>query len=419
MFDLDRFQEIWVTITRNKVRSLLTGFGVFWGIFMLVIMMGAGTGLQRGMLKGIKGLATNSCFMGTDKTGEAYKGFRKGRSWNMHNSDLEILRRSVSELDVLSPVLLSWTRATNNVVYGNNAGTYPNVRGVHSNYQFIENQFIKQGRFLNEIDIVQHRKVCVIGTKVYEQLFPTKGSPLGKYLRVNGIYYQIIGVAEGVPNIGVGGRTPESIAIPFTTMQQINNQGDVIHFILATAKSNHSVKVMEEKMKEILKAHNNISPTDNQAIWSSNLEEQFNMFNYLFMGIAILIWIVGSGTLIAGIVGVSNIMLVTVKERTKEIGIRRALGAKPKTIISQVISESLVLTSIAGLLGLSLGVLCLHLADIYWLQKAEDVFLSDPMVSFGTAVGSAVILLVCGLFAGMLPAVRALQIKAIDAIREE
>ena len=416
MFDLDRFQEIWVTITRNKVRSLLTGFGVFWGIFMLVIMMGAGTGLQRGMLKGIKGFATNSCFMATNPTGEAYKGFRKGRTWNMHNSDLEILRRSVPELDVLSPVLMG-ASSPNNVVYGI-SGTY-RTRGLHANYQFIENPFLTQGRFLNEIDIAQNRKVCVIGTKVYEELFPTKGNPIGKQIRVNGIYFQIIGVVEGVSNMQLGARTSESVSIPFTTMQQINNQGDIVHLIGATAKPNASVKVMEEKMKEIIKENNNISPTDIQALWSINMEEQFNMFKYLFMGIIILIWIVGSGTLIAGIVGVSNIMLVTVKERTKEIGVRRALGAKPRTIITQIMAESLVLTSIAGLLGLSLGVLCLHLADVYWLQKAEDVFLSDPMVSFGTAIGSTIILLVSGLFAGLLPATRALQIKAIDAIREE
>ncbi|MDR0232162.1 MAG: ABC transporter permease [Dysgonamonadaceae bacterium] len=417
MFDLDRFQEIWVTITRNKVRSFLTGFGVFWGIFMLVIMMGAGTGLQRGMMKGIKGFSTNSCFMGAAPTGEAYKGFKKGRNWSMRNRDLEILQRSIPELDVLSPVLWGG-RFPNNVVYGDNSGTY-SVRGLHANYQFIENPFLTQGRFINEIDIVQRRKVCVIGTKVYEDLFPTRGNPIGRQLRVNGIYFQIIGVAEGVQGMQLGARTSESVSIPFTTMQQINNQGDVIHMIAATAKPGHSVKAMEERMKEILKANNDISPTDTQAIWSFNMEEQFNMFSYLFLGIIILIWIVGSGTLIAGIVGVSNIMLVTVKERTKEIGVRRALGAKPKTIITQIMSESLVLTSIAGLLGLSFGVLCLHLADVYWLQKAENVFLSDPMVSFGTAIGSTIILLGSGLLAGLLPAARALKIKAIDAIREE
>ena len=417
MFDLDRFEEIWVTITRNKVRSLLTGFGVFWGIFMLIIMMGSGEGLQRGMFKGIEGFATNSCFMGAGQTSEAYKGFRKGRQWNMHNSDVEILRHSIPELDVLSPILFGG-RSPNNVVFGENSGSY-NVRGLHSNYEQIERQALSQGRFINEMDILQKRKTCVIGEKVYEELFPTKSNPIGQYIRINGIYFQIIGVASGVSNVSVGGRTSEAVVIPFTTMQQINNQGDVVHMLGATAKSNSSAKVVEEKMKEILKAHNNISPTDNQAIWGFNMEEQFNMFKYLFLGISILIWIVGSGTLIAGIVGVSNIMMVTVKERTKEIGIRRALGAKPITIITQIMSESLVLTAIAGLLGLCLGVLTLHLADIYWIQNAENMFLSDPTVSFSTAIISTIILLICGLIAGAIPTMRALQIKAIDAIREE
>ena len=417
MFDLDRWEEIWVTITRNKVRSFLTGFGVFWGIFMLIIMMGAGEGLQKGMFKGIEGFATNSCFMGTSQTGEPYKGFKKGRQWNMHNSDLDLLLTSVPELDVLSPILFGG-RTPNNVVIGDNFGSY-NVRGLNSNYEQIENQFLTQGRFINDIDILQKRKVCVIGTAVYEELFPGKGSPIGRYIRVNGIYYQIIGVASGVSDMSLGGKTAEAVAIPFTTMQQINNQGDVIHMLAATAKVGHSVTEMDEKMKEVLKAHNNISPTDTQAMWGFNMEEQFNMFSYLFLGIAILIWIVGSGTLIAGIVGVSNIMMVTVKERTKEIGIRRALGAKPVTIISQIMSESLVLTAIAGLLGLSLGVLTLHLADVYWLQEAEDVFLSEPVVSFGTAIISTIILLLCGLIAGAIPTSRALRIKAIDAIREE
>lgn len=384
---------------------------------MLTVMMGSGLGLSRGMMKGIEGFSTNSCIMGSSQTGEPYKGFKKGRNWNIHNSDLEIIQHSIAELDVLSPILWG-DRSPNNVVMGENSGTY-GVRGLHSNYQSVENQFMQQGRFLNQIDITQHRKVCVIGIKVYEELFPTKANPLGKYIKVNGIYYQIIGVAKGVENMSLGARTSEAISIPFTTLQQVNNQGDVINMIAATAKPDKPVKEMEEEMKKILKAHNNIAPTDNQAIWGFNMQEEFDRFRYLFIGINILIWIVGSGTLIAGIVGVSNIMLVTVKERTKEIGIRRALGAKPKTIIGQIMAESLVLTAISGLLGLSLGILCLQLADVYWLQKAENVFLSNPMVSFGSAIGSTVILLVCGLFAGMLPAGRALRIKAIDAIREE
>lgn len=417
MFDLDRFNEIWVTITRNKVRSLLTGFGVFWGIFMLVVMMGAGTGLQRGMFEGLEGFATNSCFMGAGQTSLPYEGFQKGRQWNIHNRDIDILLQAIPEIDVLSPLLMQW-RTSDNVVYGDNSGSY-GVRGLNSNYDKIEKQGLTQGRFINEIDVLQKRKVCVIGTKVYEELFPSNGSPIGKYIRVNGIYYQIVGVASGVSDISLGGRTSESVAIPFTTMQQVNNQGDVIHMLAATAQRGYSAKLVEDRMKEVLKANNHIDPNDQQAIWGFNLEEQFKMFDYLFIGIAMLVWIVGSGTLIAGIVGVSNIMLVTVKERTKEIGVRRALGAKPRTIMGQIMSESLLLTAIAGLLGLCLGVFTLYLADTYWLQEAENMYLKDPMVSFGTAVSSSIILLVCGLFSGAIPTMRALQIKAIDAIREE
>lgn len=312
---------------------------------------------------------------------------------------------------------MQW-RTSDNVVYGDNSGSY-GVRGLNSNYDKIEKQGLTQGRFINEIDVLQKRKVCVIGTKVYEELFPSNGSPIGKYIRVNGIYYQIVGVASGVSDISLGGRTSESVAIPFTTMQQVNNQGDVIHMLAATAQRGYSAKLVEDRMKEVLKANNHIDPNDQQAIWGFNLEEQFKMFDYLFIGIAMLVWIVGSGTLIAGIVGVSNIMLVTVKERTKEIGVRRALGAKPRTIMGQIMSESLLLTAIAGLLGLCLGVFTLYLADTYWLQEAENMYLKDPMVSFGTAVSSSIILLVCGLFSGAIPTMRALQIKAIDAIREE
>jgi len=417
MFDLDRLNEIWVTITRNKVRSLLTGFGVFWGIFMLVVMMGSGEGLSRGMMDQLKGIATNSCFMLANQTNEPYKGFQKGRIWNIHNRDVEILKSTVPEIDALSPVLFG-NRSENNTVYEDNAGTF-SVKGLYPNYRQIEDQMLTMGRFINDIDIAETRKVCVIGTKVYEELFPTKINPLGKYIRVNGIYFQIIGVAEGNKNINLNGRTPETVSIPFTTMQRINNQGDIVHLLAATAKPDKRVSQMEEKMKDIIKDSNNISPTDTGAVFSMNLQEQFDMFRYLFIGIAILIWIVGSGTLIAGIVGVSNIMLVTVKERTKEIGIRRALGAKPRTIIAQIMSESFVLTAMAGLLGLCLGVLCLQMADVYWLRNAEDIFLKDPMVSFGTAIGSSLILLICGVISGALPAFRALQIKAIDAIREE
>ena len=417
LFDLDRFQEIWQTITRNKVRSFLTGFGVFWGIFMLVIMMGAGHGLERGMMKGIDGFATNSCFMGSNSTSLPYRGFQKGRNWNIHNRDVDILKNSIPEIKVLSPMLWG-QRSTNNVVFKENSGSFT-VMGLHSNYVEIEQQRMRFGRFINSIDITQARKVCVIGTTVYEEMFPTRGNPLGQYIRVNGIYYQIVGVASGVSDIQIGGRSEERVTLPFSTMQRVNNQGDIVHLLAAATSPNVSVKEMQKKMETVLKANNSISPDDTQAVWSFDLQEQFQRFQYLFIGITILIWIVGSGTLLAGIVGVSNILTVTIKERTKEIGIRRALGAKPGTIMGQIIWEGLVLTSISGLLGLCFGVLCLVLANNYWLANAEGVFLSDPMISFGAAISSVIILLAFGLIAGSLPARRALRVKAIEAIREE
>ena len=417
MFDLDRFQEIWVTITRNKARSFLTGFGVFWGIFMLMIMLGAGTGLQHGMMDRVEGFATNSCIFWSSNTSQPYQGFQKGRQWNLRNRDVEILQQSVKELDCLSPMLFGGNNA-NNIVHDDNYST-SQIKGVYANYTNIEKQSISYGRFINEMDNLNERKICIIGTKVYEVLFPTKENPIGKYVRIWGIYFQIVGVVSGVSNVSIGGQSAESVYLPFKTLQKLINQGDVIHVIMATAKPDVPVSNMETKIKEILRANNHIAPTDEQAVGSFNLENVFNMFKYLFLGIAIVIWVVGSGTLIAGIIGVSNIMLVTVKERTKEIGIRRALGAKPRTIIGQIMWESLVLTALAGILGLCFGVLVLYLADTYWLQNAENVFISNPMVSFTTAVTSTIILLFFGVLAGLIPAARAMQIKAIDAIQEE
>jgi len=417
MFDLDLFQEIWVTITRNKARSFLTGFGVFWGIFMTMIMLGAGSGLQNGMMKNVEGFATNSCLMGSSTTSMPYQGFQKGRNWNLHNRDVEILEQSVSGLDCLSPMLFGGG-STNNIVYKDNFGTFQ-VKGVYANYTQIERQIISQGRFINEMDNLDERKICVIGTKVYEELFPTKENPIGRYVRIWGIYFQVVGVVSGVSNMSIGGESAESVFLPFKTLQKLINQGDVVHVLMATAKPDVPVSEIETKMKEILKANNHIDPKDEQAVWSFNLENAFNMIKYLFLGIAFVSWFVGSGTLIAGIIGVSNIMVVTVKERTKEIGIRRALGAKPRTIIGQIMLESLALTAIAGILGLCFGVLVMYLADALWLQDAENMFISSPIVSFTVAIWSTIILLICGLIAGLIPAGRAMQIKAIDAIQEE
>ena len=417
MFDLDRWTEIWVTITRNKTRSLLTCFGVFWGILMLVILLGSGRGMQNGIMRSVNGFATNSAFFFADRTSESYKGFNKGRQWDMRNRDVESIRREVKELSAISPII--WGNSSDkNIVYGMMSGTF-NVKGVHPDYFQIETQKLFHGRLLNEVDERERRKVCLIGTKVKEVLFKEE-DPCGSYIRVNGIYYQVVGVVQQrASGVNIGGRSEECVFLPFSTMQQTLNQGDIIHFLCVAAKPDVQMLPVINKIKSIIKEQNFISPTDPQAVSAINLAAQFETFNNAFLGIDILIWIVGVGTLLAGIIGVSNIMMVTVKERTKEIGVRRALGAKPWNIISQIMSESLLITAMAGLMGLTVGVFLLDVVDQLIGDPVGETMLLHPAVSIQVALAATFILLVAGLLAGLIPAWRAMQIKAIDAIREE
>ncbi len=415
MFDLDRWQEIWITITHNKSRSVLTAFGVFWGMLMLVLMVGAGNALEQGMTSQIEGFATNSCFFESNRTTVPYKGFRKGRRWNMTNSDIPVIREKVKELQYISPVLFSGGN-DKNVVRGEKNGSYL-VKGCYPEYDLIERSKMLYGRYLNDIDIAEKRKVCVIGERIYEVLFQKGEDPTGKQIRVNGIYFQVIGVARSTSGVSIGGQTAETVVLPFSTMQQAFNQGNIIHFLAATAKEGVAVRVIQDKILEVLKQQHQIAPEDKEAVFNMNIEEQFKMFNYLGIGIAALIWIVGLGTIFAGAIGVSNIMLVTVRERTKEIGIRRALGATPRDIIGQILSESIVLTVLAGITGIVVGVGLLRATGIVLSQG--DQFFKDPQISFGMAVASLLILLVIGTFAGYIPAQRAMMIKPVEAISEE
>jgi putative ABC transport system permease protein len=415
MFDLDRWQEIWLTITHNKLRSFLTAFGVFWGMFMLVVMVGAGVALQRGMSSQIEGFATNSCFVWEQQTSEPYKGFKKGRNWNLENSDIPLLLNKIPEIQYLAPVLFGGG-GTNNVTRNDKAGSY-GVKGNYPSYNLIDESKMVYGRYINDIDIVEMRKVCVIGERVYQVLFPKDEDPIGKSIQVNGIYFQVVGVARHTSDVNIGGNAEESVVLPFSTMQQAFNQGNKVHFMAVTAKPGIKVKVIEDKIHEVLKAKHNIAPNDKKAIGGFNIEDQFNMFLYLGIGIAVLIWVVGLGTLFAGAIGVSNIMLVTVRERTREIGIRRALGATPRDIIAQILSESIILTLIAGIAGLMVGVGLLSLVGM--ALSHGDQFFKDPQISFSVAIAAFFILLIIGTLAGFIPANRAMNIKPIEAIREE
>jgi len=415
MFDIDRWQEIWFTITHNKSRSFLTAFGVFWGMFMLVVMVGAGVALQRGMSSQIEGFATNSCFVWAQQTSEPYKGLKKGRNWNMENEDISLLINKIPEIQYLAPVLFGG-QSTNNVTRNDKAGTY-GVKGNYPSYNKIDESKMVCGRYINDIDIAEERKVCVIGERVYEVLFPKDENPIGKSIQVNGIYFNVIGVARHTSHVNIGGNAEESVVLPFSTMQQAFNQGKIIHFMAVTAKPGIKVKIIEDKIHAVLQEKHNISPLDKKAVGGFNIEDEFNMFLYLGIGIAALIWIVGLGTLFAGAIGVSNIMLVTVRERTKEIGIRRALGATPRNIIAQILSESIILTVIAGVLGLMFGVGLLSLVGV--ALSHGDQFFKDPQISFTVAIAALIILLIIGTLAGFIPANRAMNIKPIEAIREE
>ncbi len=233
IFDLDRWQEIWITITHNKSRSFLTAFGVFWGMFMLVVMVGAGVALERGMNSQIEGFATNSCFVWAEQTSEPYKGFKKGRNWNMLNEDIEILRANIPEIQYLAPVLFGGG-GNNNVTRNDKAGSF-SVKGNYPEYNKIDESIMIYGRYINDIDIAENRKVCVLGERVYEVLFPNNEDPIGKSVQVNGIYFQVIGVGRHTSDINIGGDSKETVVLPFSTMQQAFNEGNIVHFMSVTA----------------------------------------------------------------------------------------------------------------------------------------------------------------------------------------
>ena len=411
--DIDRWEEILITITRNKTRSILTAFGVFWGIFMLVALMGGSQGIQDMLAINFEGFATNSGFTGSSETSKAYKGFRKGRHWNLEIKDVERIRQSVPEIDIITPCNAKWGIKA---IYDKHESSSCSMKGVYPEYADFDTPTLSFGRFINHIDIKERRKVCVIGKQIYETLFPGGNNPCGKFINVNGIYYQVIGVNASAGNMSIDGWPPTTIIIPFSTMLKNYNYGNQVEMLCYTARPGHSIKSTQASIESVLKQAHLIHPDDKQAVMHVDAEALFSMVDNLFKGIKILSWMVGLGTLLAGAIGVSNIMMVTVKERTTEIGIRRAIGARPKDIMSQILSESMVLTTLAGLGGISFSVFILHVLEIGTAQSDTPAHFQ---ISFWTAIGACVILLILGMLAGLAPAYRAMAIKPIDAIRDE
>ncbi len=412
--DIDTYREILDTLTRNKSRSFLTGFGVFWGVFMLVALIGGGQGMKELLNQNFEGFATNSAMIWAQPTTKAYKGFRKGRRWDMEYKDVQRLKSRIPELEVVSPVLFS----NGGTAYFGDRKTTVSINGVQEDYQRVSEPKMRYGRYLNDMDVAQRRKVCVIQKKTYKDLFPGGGDPCGSFIRVDSVYYQIVGVdyssAEG---ISFGGESGTTMLLPITLMQQTYNMGQNVHMIAVTGKKGVVMSTITDRIRETIARAHTIDPEDEQGVMVFNTEVLFQMLDSLFRGVNFLIWLVGLGTLLAGAIGVSNIMMVTVRERTIEIGIRRAIGATPKMILSQIISESIVLTMVAGMSGILFAVMILQMLE---LANTEDGILSAHFqVGFWTAIFAAFAIAAMGVLAGLAPAARAMSIKPVDAMRDE
>ena len=418
MFDRDNWQEIFSTIKKNKLRTFLTAFGVFWGIFMLVIMLGSGAGLRNGVLKDFQGTATNSFFVWTQKTSKPYKGMKPGRQFNFNTADMVALKTQVNEIEVVAPQnQLGGHDETNNVIRGLKSGVF-SVYGQYPVINEIQPVAISQGRFINENDIANKRKVAVIGKRVVEVLFKKDEPVIGQYISINGIYFEVIGVNKPTGSGENAREQAENILVPFTTFQHAFNNGDKVGWFAITAKQDVRASEAETKVMALLKERHKVAPEDLLAIGHWNMEEEFTKLTGLFTGINGLVWFVGIGTLIAGVIGVSNIMLIIVKERTKEIGVKRALGATPFMIVAQLIKESIFLTSLAGYFGLVAGIVMLDFVSKSLPHDDTSMF-QNPEVDLRVAVTALMVLIISGALAGMIPARKAVSINPVEALRSE
>ncbi len=418
--DRDSLQEIFNTLKKNKLRSALTAFGVFWGILMLVVMQGAGQGLHNGVTDDFSRYASNAVYLWTRNTSIPYMGLPKGRRYFFNNDDIDALKRNIPEIEYIAPrVQLRRTEGVNNVTRGLLTGTF-DVYGDYPDVINIELMNIISGRFLNQLDVDRKRKVAVIGKRVREILFPGSEKTIGKYIEINGVFFQVIGVFD-LESLGEGETDNlKRVFVPLTTFQRSFNYGRTVGWFSLTSRKGIPVSVVQEKAIRILAKRHKVSPKDERAIGYWNAEKEFLKISRLFTGITFLIWFVGILTLVAGVIGVSNIMLIVVKERTKEIGIRRAIGATPGRIISQIISESVLLTSFSGYWGLVIGVALLEIVSQFTRNMAARASMfSRPEIDFNMAVLALGILVISGIFAGLIPAKRAVSVKPVDAIRYE
>lgn len=388
----------------------MTAFGIFWGTAILALLMGGSRGLKSFMNRQFEGFATNVAIVFPGRTSKPYAGFNKGMSLDLNIQDVINIRKAVPQIDRSSAVVFTW----GNVLYGQNS-TNAQLTGVESDYVHIFEPLMYEGRFINEADNSQSRKVCVLGKKAADELFG--GEPaVGKEVSINGIYYKVIGVAGQTSEISIGAELDESVIIPYNSMRAAYNLGNKVNMFMMTFKDKYAPGDYEEIIRRLIYGNHPVAPDDRSAMFYFDVSEQFKMVDTVFLGITLLALIVGAGTLLSGIIGVGNIMWIIVRERTHEIGIRRAIGAKPRDIIIQILSESMVLTSIAGIAGIVFAVLILSGAETLFGGPNSGLHF---LLTFTQAVTILITFLVLGTAAGLIPSIKAMKIKPIEALNDK
>ena len=419
MFNKDRWKEIIEVLTSNMFRTILTAFGVFWGILILIILLAAGKGLENGIKSDFGDIATNTMFMWSQATSKEYEGLPKGRRFDFKVSDVTSLKENIKELRFVSARnRLDGYQGENNVTRGIKVGAF-NVYGDYPEIIKQDPMTITSGRFINHSDIVEKRKIAIIGQGVKSSLFDKGETVLGSFIKVQGVNFMVVGTYKKKSNEGDGEEGQKEIFVPFTSFSQAFNKGNDVGWMAITAKDGSSITSLKERIITLMKVNRKIHPEDNRAIGNFDLYEQYNRVESLFVAMRLIAYFVGILVLISGIIGVSNIMLIVVKERTKEIGIRRALGEDPWSIKVQILLESIFLTIISGMAGIIFGAIFIFgINSLLDAVGPVDMFV-NPSVSLGVVLIALIILIISGLLAGFIPAQSAIKVKPIDALRAE
>lgn len=421
MFNKDTWSEIIEALSANWFRTLLTAFGVLWGIFILVILLAAGKGLENGVKQGFGGMATNSMFMWSQTPSKPYKGLPKGRRYNFKTGDVTAIKQNVPDLKYVSPRnQLGGFGGANNVVRGLKTGAF-NVYGDYPEVIQQEPMDITSGRFINYSDINDKRKVAIIGEGVKKEMYDPGEEVIGSYIKINGVNFMVIGTYKKKGNNnGNAEEGQKQIYVPFTAFSQAFNMGETVGWMAITANDGSSITELKSEVFDIIKSRHSIHPDDDRAIGNFDLYEEFSKINGLFIALKAVAYFVGTLVLLSGIIGISNIMLIVVKERTNEIGVRRALGATPWAIRGQILLESIFLTIVSGMAGIALatGIIALINYQMQGVDTSEMMF-ANPSVDLGVVFIALSILIISGLIAGLIPAQNAIKVKPVDALRTE